>query len=100
MNSLNLTYHGTRRARVKSLVQIGSLVEKAGLLKTFDLPVGRDFQKDEELKLQIASLYKGFLILNDISNSQDAHLELWGHQGLAALSETKKGKKGDKRKSE
>lgn len=89
MDSLNLTYHGTRRARVKSLIQVGSLVEKAGLLKTFDLPVGRDFQKDPELKLQISALYKGFLTLNNIANSE-AHLELWGHQGLAALAQTKK----------
>lgn len=89
MNSLNLTYHGTRRARVKSLIQVGSLAEKAGLLKTFDLPVGRDFQKDGELKLQISALYKGFLTLNNIANSE-AHLELWGHQGLAALAQTKK----------
>ncbi|OJW49634.1 MAG: hypothetical protein BGO67_03770 [Alphaproteobacteria bacterium 41-28] len=93
MNSLNLTYHGMRRARVKSLIQVGSLVEKSGLLKTFDLPVGRDFQKDGELKMQISALYKGFLVLNNIANSDEAHLQLWGHQGLAALAETKKAEK-------
>jgi hypothetical protein len=80
-----------RRARTKSLVQVGSLVEKSGLLKTFDLPIGRDFQKDGELKMQISALFKGLLVLNDIATSEDAHLELWGHQGLAALSKTKKG---------
>ncbi len=93
MNSLNLTYHGTRRARVKSLIQIGSLAEKAGLLKTFDFPVGRDFQRDGELKMQIAALYQGFLVLSDIANSEDGHIQLWGYQGLAALSKTKKGEK-------
>ncbi len=93
MNSLNLTHHGMRRARTKSLIQIGALAEKAGLLETFDLPVGSDFQKDLELKLQISALYKGFLVLNDMMASGEAHLELWGHQGLAALAETKKEKK-------
>lgn len=78
-----------RRARTRSLILVGALVEKAGLLKTFNLPVGKDFQRDGELKMQIAALYKGFLTLNDIANSE-AHLELWGHQGLAALAENKK----------
>ena len=92
MNSLNLTYHGTRRARVKSLIQVGSLAEKAGLLKTFDLPVGRDFQRDGELKMQISSLYKGFLTLNEMVISGEAHIPTWSEQGLAALAETKRGK--------
>ena len=90
MNSLNLTYHGMRRARVKSLIQIGALCEKAGLLKTFDLPLGGDFQRDGELKMQIAALYKGFLVLNEMANSPDVNKQLWGYQGLAALAETKK----------
>jgi hypothetical protein len=93
MNSLNLTHHGMRRARTKSLIQIGALAEKAGLLETFDLPVGSDFQKDPELKLQIAALYKGLLILNDMVTSDEYHMPLWSEQGLAALAETKKEKK-------
>lgn len=93
MDSLNLTHHGMRRARVKSLIQVGSLVEKAGLLKTFDLPVGRDFQKDGELKMQISALYKGLLVLNEMVVSGEVHVPLWGHQGLAALAQTKKTEK-------
>lgn len=87
MNSLDLTHHGMRRARTRSLIQVGSLVEKAGILKTFDLPVGRDFQKDGELKMQISALYKAFLVLNEIANSDDVHIPLWAQQGLAALGE-------------
>lgn len=90
MNSFNLTHHGMRKARTKSLIQIGALVEKAGLLETFDLPVGSDFQKDPQLKMQIAALYKGLLILNDIVASGEAHLPLWSHQGLIAFAETKR----------
>ncbi len=93
MNSLNLTHHGIRRARVKSLIQVGSLAEKAGLLETFDLPVGRDFQKDPELKLHISALFKGLLVLNEMVVTGEAHIPTWSEQGLAALAETKKEKK-------
>jgi hypothetical protein len=82
-----------RRARTRSLILIGSLVEKAGLLETFDLPVGSDFQKDPELKLQTAALYKGLLVLNDMVAAGEAHIPTWSEQGLAALAETKKEKK-------
>ncbi|MBP6951917.1 MAG: hypothetical protein KBD36_03210 [Alphaproteobacteria bacterium] len=84
MNSLNLTYHGMRRARVKSLVQIGSLVDQAGLLETFGITLGEDLQKAPELKM----LFKGLLVLNDMVTSGEAfHKELWSYQGLEALRE-------------
>lgn len=91
MNALEITSHGLRRARVRSLIQAGALVEKAGLLKTFSLPVGSDFQKSPELKDAIGALYKGLLVLNDMANSTDVHIPLWSQQGLAALAETKGG---------
>lgn len=93
MNSLNLTHHGMRRARTRSLILVGALVEKSGLLKTFNLPVGRDFQRDGELKLQISALYKGLLVLDEMANSSDVNKQLWGYQGLAALAENKREKK-------
>ncbi len=82
-----------RRARVKSLIEVGALVEKAGLLKTFDLPLGRDFQKDPELKMQVSALYKSLLFLNEMVASGEAHIPTWSEQGLAALAKTKKKKK-------
>ena len=93
MNTLNLTSHGMRRARTKSLIQVGALVDKAGLLETFSLPVGSDFQKDEALKNEVGAFYKGLLVLNDIANSDDCHMSLWSHQGLTALAQDKKQKK-------
>ena len=93
MNSLNLTHHGMKRARARSLILVGALVEKAGLLKTFELPVGRDFQRDGELKMQISALYKGLLVLNEMVVSGEVHVPLWSHQGLAALAQTKKAEK-------
>jgi len=76
-----------RRKRTRSLIIIGSLAEKAGLLNTFGLPLGEDFQKAPNLKYQVGALYKGFLILNEIANTNEVFLPSWGEQGLAKLRE-------------
>jgi hypothetical protein len=86
MNTLELTSHGFRRARTRSLVQLGGLIAKAGLLETFQLTLGDDFQRDLEIRDQIAALFKGFLVLNEIAQSEDVSLPLWTAQGLEALA--------------
>lgn len=78
-----------RKARTKSLIQLGALCEKAGLLETFGLTLGDDFQRDVHTKNQVAALFRGFLVLNEIANSEDVHL-LWAQQGLAAFAAMKK----------
>lgn len=86
MNTLELTSHGFRRARTRSLVQLGGLIAKAGLLETFQLNLGEDFQRDPETRDQIAALFKGFLVLNEIAQSEDVSLRLWTLQGLEVLA--------------
>lgn len=72
---------------------LGGLVEKAGLLETFSLPLGEDFQKNPDLKNEISALFKGLLMLNEIVNSGEVfHEELWAQQGLQKLREMKKEK--------
>lgn len=90
MNKLETAHHGFRRARTRSLIQLGGLVEKSGLLETFQLSSGDDFQSDPETKEHVAALFKGLLVLNELANSQEVHLPLWASQGLRALSESKK----------
>lgn len=85
MSTLELTSHGFRRARTRSLVQLGGLIAKSGLLETFQLTLGDDFQRDPETRNQIAALFKGFLVLNNIAQSEDVSLHLWTAQGLEAL---------------
>ena len=75
-----------RRARTRSLVQLGGLMDKSGLLKTFEIPLGLDLQKDPETKEPVAALYKGLLVLNEIANSEEVYLPLWSQQGLEALA--------------
>lgn len=85
MNNLEITSHGLRRARTRSLIQLGGLIEKAGLLNTFQLTLGADFQKDPQAKDSIAALYKGFLVLNEMAQSKEVSLSLWSRQGMQEL---------------
>ncbi|HUX79802.1 MAG TPA: conjugal transfer protein TraD [Alphaproteobacteria bacterium] len=90
MNKLEITSHGFRRARTRSLIQLGGLVEKSGLLETFQISLGEDLQRDPETKEPVAALFKGLLVLNEIANSDEMHLSLWTSQGLEALASSKK----------
>ena len=85
MNNLEISSHGLRRARTRSLIQLGGLIEKAGLLDTFQLTLGEDLQKDPETKESICALYKGLLVLNEMAQSKDVSLPLWSQQGLKEL---------------
>ncbi len=85
MNNLEISSHGLRRARTRSLIQLGGLIEKSGLLDTFQLTLGDDFQKDPQAKDPIAALYKGLLVLNELTRSKEVSLPLWTRQGLKEL---------------
>ena len=89
LNQYGISSQELRRKRTRSLIQLGGLVEKTGLLETFSLPLGADFQKDPELKNSIAALFKGFLVLNEMAQSKEVHLPLWTQQGLEVLAQTK-----------
>ena len=84
-----------RRARTKSLIQLGALLELAGTLDVFGIPLGVDLQKDVSVKNNIAALFKGLLELNEMAKSSEmVDLNIWALQGLDAfktkgLSETR-----------
>lgn len=84
-----------RRARTKSLIQLGGLLELAGTLDVFGIPLGVDLQKDVSVKNNIAALFKGLLELNEMAKSSEmVDLNIWALQGLDAfktkgLSETR-----------
>ena len=71
-----------RRARTRSLIQLGGLLESAGTLDVFGIPLGVDLQKDVAVKNNIAALFKGLLELNKIATSKEVNLNLWTLQGL------------------
>ena len=76
-----------RRARTRSLIQLGGLLESAGTLDVFGIPLGVDLQKDVTVKNNIAALFKGFLEINKMATSKEVDLNLWALQGLEALKE-------------
>ena len=72
------------------MIQLAGLLEKSGLLETFQIKLGLDLQKDITMKEPIAALFKGFLELNEISKSDLVGFQLWATQGLEMLANTKK----------
>lgn len=87
MNTLEIDSHGLRRARTRSLIQVATLCDKAGLLETFGIVLGEDLQKSLEMKEPVAALFKGFLVLQEMVHSGEANLTLYATQGLEALRE-------------
>ncbi|MBY0293109.1 MAG: conjugal transfer protein TraD [Alphaproteobacteria bacterium] len=79
MDSLSLE---NRRTRTRFLIQLGGLVEKSGLLETFGITLGENLQKSPDMKEPVAALFKGFLVLNEMANSEDVNLQIWASQGL------------------
>lgn len=82
MSTLQTSSAYQRRARTRSLIQLGGLMEIAGTLDVFGIPLGVDLQKDVSVKNNIAALFKGLLELNKMATSPDVDLNLWALQGL------------------
>jgi hypothetical protein len=86
MIMLEVDSRGLRRARTRSLIALGGLIKKSGLLETFQIELGRDMQKDPEMKEPVASLFKGFLALKEMVESGEISLQIWTAQGLEELA--------------
>jgi hypothetical protein len=89
MTMLEIDSHGLRRARTRSLITLGGLIKKSGLLETFHIELGRDMQKDPEMKEPVAALFKGLLLLKEMVKSSEVSLQLWTTQGLEELRKLK-----------
>lgn len=78
-----------RRARTRTLIQIGGLVEKAGLINLFGIELGQDLQNDDEVLEEVAALMGAFLELRkscDIDAFQQQKI-LWTHEGKITLAQ-------------
>lgn len=92
MDQLENTSVGLKKARNRQLIQLGALIEKAGLLETFEITPGADLQKDPETRLPVAALFKGLLELNQMGQAGEIHMQLYAQQGLAELKKPKREK--------
>lgn len=68
------------------MIQLAGLLEKARLLETFQIELGRDLQKDITMKEPMAALFKAFLVLDEMVKSEEVNLKVWSLQGLEALA--------------
>lgn len=70
MDQLGYSSRAQRRARTRSLIIIGGLVEKSGLVSTFDIALGADLQRDISMVHPIAALFKALLELNELAQNE------------------------------
>lgn len=67
-----LAYHESlipsslRKARTRTLIQLGGLIEKSGLMEEFNLELGSDLQKDPECKEEVHAFFGALLELKSI----------------------------------
>ena len=85
MDKFATTSREFRKARTRSLIQLGGLIEKASLLETFGVKLGTDLQRDLDMKLPVAGLFKALVVLNEMATSDSVYLPLWSQQGLQLL---------------
>jgi len=80
-----------RKARTRTLIQLGGLVEKSGLADLFDIKLGSDLQLDKEELLKAATLL-GFLIeqYNEHCSPNSTQLRAWRQVGASSLAKDKK----------
>lgn len=86
-------YHPVRlrKARIRTLIQAGGLLEKAGLFECVGLEIGDDLQKDPETFEGVAILMGALLSLYDTFHSEESEAQklLWAARGKRELAKGK-----------
>lgn len=78
----------TRKSRTRTLIQMGGLVEKSGLMNALGLQAGDDLQKDSELFDKVSCLLGAFLDASEcIQTDGESQEILWSKRGKEHLSE-------------
>lgn len=86
-SSLAASIHGeARRARTRSLIQIGGLVEALGLSDLFFIKLGSDLQKDVAMKTPMATLAGALLLIKDMVQNDEVSFALLQERGLKFLA--------------
>lgn len=76
-----------RKARTRTLIQLGGLVEKSGILDDLNLTPGDDLQKDPDCHESAAILMGALCELRQNLHAEDAQAQmiLWCDRGKEAL---------------
>ncbi len=90
----NFINSALRKARTRTLIQAGGLLEKAGLLKEFQIELGTDLQKDIECKNQMQALFGALLelrsLIKETNEYSHTYLALKGKVGFAEATHSLK----------
>ncbi|MBX9620778.1 MAG: hypothetical protein K2X28_01915 [Alphaproteobacteria bacterium] len=65
MHRLEITSPTAKKARTRTLIQVGSLCDNAGVLQSFGIILGKDLQKDPEMRKPAADLFNEFVRLSE-----------------------------------
>ncbi|MBX9621472.1 MAG: hypothetical protein K2X28_05535 [Alphaproteobacteria bacterium] len=65
MHELEITSATAKKARTRTLIQVATLCDNAGVVKSFGIVLGNDLQKDPEMKEPTAALFKEFVRLSE-----------------------------------
>jgi hypothetical protein len=82
--------NSSRASRTRTLIQLGGLLDKAGLATAFDIALGDDLQRDDHTFDPAATLLGALLELNtqlSKDNNMDHQKRLWRLKGKKALME-------------
>ena len=76
-----------RKARTRTLIQLGGLIEKANLLEPLDINLGDDLQKDETLFDNVATLMGALADIYQLLQSDPFQKMLWKDKGKKILGQ-------------
>jgi hypothetical protein len=75
-----------RKKRTRTLIQLGGLVQKSGLLEQLHLQVGDDLQQDELCFNGVATLIGAFTDLVKTIQEDETQTMLWCEKGKKVLA--------------
>lgn len=76
-----------RKARVRTMIQLGGLIQKSGILDDLNLTPGDDLQKDTDCHESVAILMGALYELRQNLHTEDAAAQklLWCERGKETL---------------
>lgn len=87
-NRSGLAANGFRKARTRTLIQLGGLIEKAGLFEAIGLIPGSDLQKDPLMQPIALSLLGALLEIKQDLQTDQVSLEMWKLKAQEFLNKT------------
>ena len=79
--------HTLRKQRTRTLIQLGGLIEKSGLLDQFAISLGQDLQRDEEVHDEVKVLLGALVSLNQEMKRGDYSSDLWKERGVKCMGQ-------------